>query len=375
MTLFAFNVTMVATGVLSLINLYLPNMTTTSNICEISFAPMISLATGLEPMAVKTADLNNDSFLDLVVANRAGNTTSVFFGYGNGCFTQRIDLSTGPNAEHMQLLLAIHASNIGVFLGQGDKKFSKQKTFSTGTNSTPAEMALHDLNNDTFLDLVVSDHEYDRVFVFLGTGDGEFIRTRDLSTGNSSGPYLILINDFNNDNLLDIAIGNGDVNNVGVFLGDGKGNFSQQITTYIESGPYAFVAVDFNKDGILDIATANYDSNNTSILYGNGDGSFKLQNTFSTGDASLPYAVTNGDFNRDNIDDLIIANSGTDNVGILVGNSDGTFRKQKTYSTGRGSNAVEITIGDFNRDNRLDFVSANLNNNTIGIFLSTCSYN
>ncbi|CAF1365769.1 unnamed protein product [Adineta steineri] len=350
---------------------------------------MISLATGLEPMAVKTADLNNDSFLDLVVANRAGNTTSVFFGYGNGCFTQRIDLSTGPNAgtyaiaigdvnKDNQLDIVVvnrHASNIGVFLGQGDKNFSKQKTFSTGTNSTPAELALHDLNNDTFLDLVVSDHEYDRVFVFLGTGDGEFIRTSDLSTGNSSGPYLILINDFNNDNLLDIAIGNGDVNNVGVFLGDGKGNFSQQITTYIKSGPYAFVAVDFNKDGILDIATANYDSNNTSILYGNGDGSFKLQNTFSTGDGSLPYAVTNGDFNRDNIDDLIIANSGTDNVGILVGNSDGTFRKQKTYSTGRGSNAVEITIGDFNRDNRLDFVSVNLNNNTIGIFLSTCSYN
>ncbi|CAF0842232.1 unnamed protein product [Didymodactylos carnosus] len=338
-------------------------------------------------MAVKTVDLNNDSFLDLVVANRAGNTTSVLFGYGNGSFTQRIDLSTGPNAgtyaiaigdvnkDNQSDIVVVnrHASNIGVFLGHGNGTFSKQRTISTGINSTPAELALHDLNNDTFLDLVVSDHEYDRVFVFLGTGDGGFTRIHDLSTGNSSGPYLIIINDFNNDNLLDIAVGNGDVNNVGVFLGDGTGNFSQQITTYIESGPYALVAIDFNKDGILDIATANYDSNNTSILFGNGDGTFRLQNTFSTGNESLPYAVANGDFNRDNIEDLIIANSGTDNIGILLGDGNGRFRKQKIYSTGSGSNAVEITIGDFNRDNRLDFVSANLNNNIIGIFLSTCS--
>lgn len=348
---------------------------------------MVPLVTGPEPMAVKTADLNNDSFLDLVVANRAGNTTSVFFGYGNGSFTQRLDLSTGPHAgtyavaigdvnnDHQLDIVVVnrYASNIGVFLGQGNGTFSKQRTTSTGTNSTPAQLALHDLNNDTLLDLVVSDHEYDRVLVFVGTGDGRFIRIRDLPTGKSSGPYLVLIDDFNNDTLLDIVVGNGDGNNVGVFLGDGTGMFSEQITTYIESGPYALVAVDFNKDGILDLATANYESNDTSILFGNGNGTFKLANTFSTGEGSLPYAVAYGDFNRDKREDLIIANSGTNNIGILLGDGNGRFQKQKTYSTGADSNAVEITIGDFNRDNRLDFVSANLNSNTIGLFLSTCS--
>jgi hypothetical protein len=182
-----------------------------------------------------------------------------------------------------------------------------------------------------------------------------------------------VLNDFNRDNRLDIAVGNGDANYIGIFLGDGTGNFSPQTTYYIESGPYALVAADFNRDGIIDIVTANYDTNNISVLFGNGDGTFIQQNTFSTGNGSLPYAIVNGDFNGDNIQDLIVPNSGTDNVGILLGYGNGNFRNQKTYSTGNGSGPVDVTVGDLNGDNRLDFISANNNSDTVGIFLNTCS--
>jgi hypothetical protein len=229
------------------------------------------------------------------------------------------------------------------------------------------------LNNDTILDLVVTDHVNAFLLVFLGTGNGTFTKTLTLSTGNYSGPYLVVIDDFNQDNRLDIAVGNGDGKYVGIFLGNSAGNFLGQTKYYIESGPYALIAVDFNRDGVLDIVTANYEGNSTSVLFGNGDGTFRQQNTYSTGGGSLPYAIASGDFNRDNIQDLIVPNSGTDNVGILLGYGNGKVRNQKTYSTGSGSGPVDITIGDLNGDNRLDFISANYNDNTVGIFLSTSS--
>lgn len=119
--------------------------------------------------------------------------------------------------------------------------------------------------------------------------------------------------------------------------------------------------------------TANYDGNSATLLVGNGDGSFRQRNSFSIGSGSLPYAIAAGDFNRDNIQDLIIANSGTNNVSILLGYGNGKFRNQQTYSTGNGSSPVDVAVGDLNGDNRLDFVSVNHDHNTIGVFLSTCS--
>ena len=42
-----------------------------------------------------------------------------------------------------------------------------------------------------------------------------------------------------------------------------------------ESAPTSVAVGDFNGDGKLDLAVANYGSSNVSILLGNGDGTFK----------------------------------------------------------------------------------------------------
>ena len=354
--------------------------------CQISFASMITQPTGVGPMSVRAADFNNDSFLDLAVANHDGGTTTILLGNGNGSFGKRIDLSNGANAGTNEIAIGDvnkdnrldivvvnrNASNVGVFLGVGDGNFSSQTTIPTGNNSSPAGLALHDLNNDTILDLVVTDHVNSMLFVFLGAGNGSFTKTMTLRTDDNAGPYFIIIDDFNKDNLFDIAVGNGDGGYIGLFLGYGTRHFSRQIAYDIGSGPYALVATDVNRDGVLDILTANYDGNNTSVLLGNGDGTFRLKNTFSTGCGSLPYAIAIGDFNGDDIQDMIVPNSGTDNVGILLGNGNGKFKNLKTYSTADGSDPLDVAVGDLNGDHRLDFISANYHHNSIGIFLSTC---
>jgi hypothetical protein len=63
---------------------------------------------------------------------------------------------------------------------------------------------------------------------------------------------------------------------------------------------------------------------------------------------------------------IVVANSGADNIGILLNSRNGTFAPQVTYSTGVGSRTYSVAVGDVNNDTHLDIVVANHAKNSIG---------
>ena len=83
--------------------------------------------------------------------------------------------------------------------------------------------------------------------------------------------------------------------------------------------------------------------------------------TFPVGES--PFSVAKGDFNRDGIRDLVTANIGpffeppNDDVSVLIGKPDGTFRREMRYPAGDGPTSV--VVSDFNRDGRQDLVTTN----------------
>src|SRR5215467_7993313 len=83
--------------------------------------------------------------------------------------------------------------------------------------------------------------------------------------------------------------------------------------------PESVAVGDFNGDGTPDLAVANIGSNNVSVLLGNGDGSFQAAQDFGAG--IWPISVAVGDFNGDGKPDLAVANYGSNNVSVLINNT------------------------------------------------------
>jgi hypothetical protein len=132
--------------------------------------------------------------------------------------------------------------------------------------------------------------------------------------------------------------------------------------------PTSVTVGEFNSDNQLDIAVANSGTNNIGILLGYGNGSFANQMAYSTGSGSFPSCIMVGDFNNDHYLDIIVANSDTDNVGIFLGYGNGTFAAMITHLTGDSSVPSSISIADLNKDNQLDFVVANWGTSNVLVF-------
>ncbi|CAF3154083.1 unnamed protein product [Rotaria sp. Silwood2] len=294
-----------------------------------------SIVSNSQPRSVAVGDFNNDDRIDIVVANSGTHTIGIFILYDNGTF-------------------------------------SDQKTYSTGSRSSPYTVIVNDFNNDNYLDIAVANYGTNNIGIFLGYGNGTFSSQNVFSTG-SSRPLFITTGDFNHDNRSDIVVANYGTNSIGIFLGHGNGSFQVEKTffTAYDSLPYSLAVKDFNNDSHLDIAIANYGTHNIGILLGYGNESFESQKTYTTGPHSNPSSIAIGDFNNDNHLDIVVANSGTGNLGVLLGFGNGTFIAQQTYFINTNSYPQYIVVGDFNKDKQLDVAIVDPENDQIHIILGS----
>ena len=129
--------------------------------------------------------------------------------------------------------------------------------------------------------------------------------------------------------------------------------------------PLPIATGDFNGDGTPDLVVGNTTSNTVSVLLGNGDGTFQAHVDY--GEGLQPWYVAIGDFNGDGKLDLAVANILSKTVGVLLGNGDGTFGATVSYSV--GSFPTGVTAGDFNGDGKLDLAVTNSHDNSVSVLL------
>jgi len=119
--------------------------------------------------------------------------------------------------------------------------------------------------------------------------------------------------------------------------------------------PQAMTVGDFNGDGLLDLATVNSTSDDVSVLIGNGNGTFRSAVSFGVG--KIPLAVVSQDMDRDGILDLVVALSGVDQVVMLKGDGEGFFKINGSQTSGKGT--TFLAASDVDGDGWSDVIAIN----------------
>ncbi|CAF1663691.1 unnamed protein product, partial [Adineta ricciae] len=352
-----------------------------------SFTHSATYSTGAYsgPICVDVGDLNNDKHLDIVVVNNAENNIVVFFGYGNGSFSNQTIYSTendtllvaaafGDFNNDTQLDMVIvdaQLSSIEIFFGYGNGTFSPYMTYSIGNNSFPHGVSIKDLNNDNNLDIVVIAAYPPNLSIFLGYSNGTFFNQIAYSFSNGLAPSSLSIGNLNNDDYVDLVTTTLLGDDIRIFRGLGNGTF-ENVAIYSTgslSRPNSCSILDWNKDGFQDIIVGNCLANNIVLFKGYGNGTFSFEKTYATGNASCPSSMAFGLFNDDSLVDIAIANSESGTMGVFLGHAYMSGERDMTYSTGSSSHPRAVALADFNKDHHLDIIMMNNGLGNIGILL------
>ncbi len=333
------------------------------------------------PFSIFSADFNGDGKADLVSANHYGNNVSVLLGNGAGSFSSAVNYSVGLDPysvfgvdfngdNNVDLAIANNnSSNVSVLLGSGTGTFSTAVNYSVGFN--PNSIFSADFNGDGYKDIVTS--RSNGVSILLNNGTASFSAAVSYTTvpfGTST--KAVISADFNGDGKADLATANSGNSgfNLSVLLGSGTGAFSSAVIYTVGPYPNSICTADFNGDGNLDLATANSGGSNVSVLLGSGTGAFSTAVNYVAG--FYPNSIFSADFNGDGKPDIATANSvggGTQDVSVLLGSGNGAFSTAIQYSV--SSNPVSITSADFNGDGKADIATANTGIDDVSVLLSS----
>jgi len=250
----------------------------------LSYAPKVDFTTGTNATSLASGDLDGDGRTDLAAVNYSSNTVSIFLNTGTAGsigFAPKVDFTTGTNPRSVSigdldgdgkddLVVANYASNsISIFLNTGTAGsvgYAPKVDFTTG--SGPFSISVGDLDGDGKPDLAVSNDASATVSVFRNTASGvgniNFAPKVDLASGTN--PRFFSIGDLDGDGKVDLAVANL-TGLISVFQNTSTiGSISYAAKVDFASSSPSVSIGDLDGDGKADLAAVNFSSSSISVL-------------------------------------------------------------------------------------------------------------
>jgi hypothetical protein len=216
--------------------------------------------------------------------------------------------------------------------------------------------------------------------VSVANPSGSFMAAAGSPFAVGMSPWGMAVGDFNGDGRPDLAIADFNGNSVTVLLGNGSGGFTPATGSQFALGTYpiSLVVGDFNGDGNQDLAVANAGTNNVTVLLGNGSGGFAPAPGGPSPVGIYPISIAVGDFNGDGIQDVAVtawlnSSSTPGTVTVLLGNGSGGFAAAAGSPITVGIVPDSVVAEDFNMDGNLDLAVANADSGDITLLLGNGS--
>lgn len=330
---------------------------------------------------IKAYDFNGDGNLDIVAASNNTGEATICLGNGLGGFAAPVDYllsstTSGPNGVDIadinedgfvDLVVSNQSSSSGFhFLaGNGDGTFDAAVQFSMGT--APRDVIVGDFNEDGNLDVATTNNSSANVSIRLGTGTGTFGAATNFSV--AAQPVYIKAADINGDSHLDLVVSCLSSNTISLLVGTGTGSFSATDNYAVSGSPYEVIVNDFDENGDLDVAVVCNADNTVALLKGSGvnTAGSRFMTVVKFPVFGSPHTMIDGDYDEDtHVDLLVPAQSGTSRFLVMLGTGTGSFNTGTNIATGTSPNAV--VIANFNGDSNTDLVVANKNSSNISYF-------
>ena len=264
-----------------------------------------------------------------------------------------------------------------VFLNDGTGKFIFKTGFPTG--EVPAGLALTDVNQDGYLDVLSGDSKNNLLAVRINDGTGDFF-TPTLGYQNApvgAGPTSIAAGDLDGDGDQDFVTANTSGTSASVWLNSGNAAttgyyYTTPYTVALGSSPTAVALGDIDNDGDLDLllTTTTSAGGVVYVFRNSGNGTFGGGST--TVAAGLqPSELALADLDSDGDLDLLTANAGAASVSVRLNNGSGAFSGTTTLALPAGSTPSGLRTGDLDADGDLDLLVAQGQGGRLLTFLNT----
>ena len=297
---------------------------------------------GADPTGLTIADVNGDNVPDLVVGNAFGDVL-VLLGEGNGDFRP-------PNTIDQRVALTaayLDGSGTPTFIFADQAK--DRVVVETGPLEQPTVLAdrttgllvpgapvLADLSGDGIPDLIVANTGGNNVLVYPGLPGGGFGPALNDGNGFPVGTNPVAVIVANLNGRPDLIVANKGSDDVSILLNEPEGNsftFVQGPRLRVGAGPVALLYGDFYGNGTSDLLVSDSGSNNLMLLPSLGDGFFNDLNPTVIPLSESPGLIFAGPFGGGTGLDVVALDPGTSDVTLILGLFTGSPTSQ-TFSSG-----------------------------------------